>query len=181
MPWVPSVRWRAARGCQVATARVDRPLTLRVDGATVDTRLVDRGESLLSVLRRTSHPAAKLACGRGECGACTVLVGDRPVMACTRLADTVDCDVTTAAGLDADDLRESFADHVGFQCGFCTPGQIVRAESVLRESLYRTRDDVTYAMAGNICRCTGYVQIIDAVMEVLVTRRGQETPCTPLS
>lgn len=146
--------------------------TLRVDGQTVP--VDDLAAPLLDVLRAAGHTAPKRACGRGECGACTVLVGDRAVLACTTLAALVDEDVTTAAGLGAAgaDLRAAFADHAAFQCGFCTPGQIVRAEAVLRENPRRSRPEIARAMAGNVCRCTGYVQIVDAVYAVTEARRA---------
>lgn len=93
-------------------------------------------------------------------------------MSCTLLAGLVREPVTTAAGLGdcGQDLREAFADHLAFQCGFCTPGQVVRAEALLRENPCRSRDEVTRAMAGNVCRCTGYRQIVDAVCEVAAMR-----------
>ncbi|MDQ6524954.1 2Fe-2S iron-sulfur cluster-binding protein [Nocardioides sp. LHD-245] len=144
---------------------------LRVDGDVVPAGAP--GETLLDVLRASGSFAAKQACGRGECGACTVLVGDRAVMSCTMLAALVTDEVTTAAGLGdaAADLRAAFADHAAFQCGFCTPGQVVRAEAVLRESVDRSRDEVVREMSGNLCRCTGYRQIVDAVCAVAQTRQ----------
>ncbi|MFD6883424.1 (2Fe-2S)-binding protein [Rhodococcus sp. NPDC060084] len=151
---------------------------------TVQTVCTRPGDTLLDVLRSNGHTAPKGACGRGECGACTVLVGDRAVLSCVTLAATVTAPVTTATGLaeSARDLRESFADCAGFQCGFCTPGQIARAEAVLREAALQeagnrclSRDEIAAAMSGNICRCTGYVQIVDAVHRVAASRLGEET------
>lgn len=145
---------------------------LRVDGDVVPAGAP--GASLLEVLRGAGIFAAKQACGRGECGACTVLVGDRAVMSCTMPAAVVTDEVTTAAGLgdDAADLRAAFADHAAFQCGFCTPGQVVRAAAVLRESVDRSRDEIAREMSGNICRCTGYRQIVDAVCAVAESRQA---------
>lgn len=145
--------------------------TLRVDGAVVPAGAP--GATLLDVLRATGHTAPKAACRRGECGACTVLVGDRAVMSCTMLAVLVAHEVTTAAGLGeaGAELRAAFADHAAFQCGFCTPGQVVRAEAVLRERVDRGREEIAREMSGNICRCTGYRQIVDAVCAVAKTRR----------
>ncbi|MEV8511573.1 2Fe-2S iron-sulfur cluster-binding protein [Dactylosporangium sp. NPDC051484] len=151
----------------------DEPVrTLTVDGA----RLTITGPphaTLLDELRAAGYTAPKASCRRGECGACTVLVDGRAIMACTTLAALVSADVTTAAGLGeaCDDLRAAFADHAAFQCGFCTPGQVVRAEAVLRENPHRSRDEITRAMAGNVCRCTGYRQIVDAVCAVAQSRR----------
>lgn len=143
--------------------------TITADGAIL--AVPSPGATLLEVLRGSGHEAPKGACRRGECGACTVLVGDAAVMSCTMLAALVTEPVTTAAGLSgSDDLRQAFADRLGFQCGFCTPGQVVRAEAVLRENPARSREEIVAAMAGNICRCTGYRQIIDAVCDVAAQR-----------
>jgi len=145
---------------------------------TVDGQEVALSESdspiLLHTLRDHGFTAPKLSCGRGECGACTVLVGEHAVMACTTLTALVDAPVTTAAGLGpgSDDLRGAFADHAAFQCGFCTPGQLVRAEALLRENPDRSREEFTRELVGNVCRCTGYVQIVDAVCAAAAGRAG---------
>lgn len=127
---------------------------------------VGAGERLLDVLRdRLGLPGTKEACGRGECGACTVLLGGRPVMSCITLAARVREPVETVEGLaeEARPLREAFADAGAFQCGFCTPGQIVRGTAALRAGL--PDDDLTLRrqLSGNICRCTGYTGIVDAM------------------
>ena len=130
------------------------------------------GASLLNVLReRLRLTGAKEACGRGECGACTVLVDGTPVMSCVMLAALVHGEVTTIEGLagEARDLREAFADLGAFQCGFCTPGQIVRATALLREGGHLDERAVREQMSGNVCRCTGYTGIVDAVL--LAARR----------
>lgn len=146
--------------------------------------VVAPGDTLLSVLRNTlGLTGTKESCGRGECGACTVLMGNKPVMSCMLLAVEVGHDVTTIEGLTDTslDLRESFAQAYGFQCGFCTSGQIVRAEALLMRATPESlnRQIVTEAMGGNICRCTGYTQIVDAV-ELCARRRGlwanEDTP-----
>jgi aerobic-type carbon monoxide dehydrogenase small subunit (CoxS/CutS family) len=138
------------------------------------------GVRLLDFLRDTlGLTGTKEACGRGECGACTVLVGGRPILSCIALTDTVSGEVTTIEGLAEEcvTLRQAFADHGSFQCGFCTPGQIVRAAALLREPW---PDDpreheafVRRRMSGNICRCTGYTGIVDAILSVAgATRHG---------
>ncbi len=121
---------------------------------------------------RLGLTGTKGACGRGECGACTVLVGDNAVMSCITLALEVDDDVTTVEGLadSASDVGEAFADNFGFQCGYCTSGQVVRAEALLRKRLALSRADIVAAMSSNICRCTGYTQIFDAVEQVAAIR-----------
>ena len=139
---------------------------LRVNGQDVDVDVAP-GDSLLHVLRdRLRLTGAKEACGRGECGACTVLVDGTPVMACVTLAMLVRGEVTTIEGLadEARDLREAFADAGAFQCGYCTPGQIVRATALLRQGMPVGEQAVRFEMSGNICRCTGYTQIVDAVL-----------------
>jgi aerobic-type carbon monoxide dehydrogenase small subunit (CoxS/CutS family) len=129
------------------------------------------GAMLLDILReRLGLTGTKEACGRGECGACTVQIGGVPRLACITLAELVDAPVTTIEGLGAewDDLRRAFADQGGFQCGFCTSGQIVHAAAILAEGLpengAEAERELRHRLSGNICRCTGYVGIIDAVM-----------------
>ncbi len=146
--------------------------TLRVNGRAVEVAFAP-GESLLRVLReRLRLTGAKEACGRGECGACTVLVDGLPVMSCVMLAAVVRGEVTTVEGLadEARDLRAAFADAGAFQCGYCTPGQIVRAAALVREAGPADERTVRLQMSGNVCRCTGYTQIVDAVLRVWQAR-----------
>ena len=144
-------------------------LRLVVNGsqAAVDTA---PAATLLDVLR--SHlglTGTKEACGRGDCGACTVLVGDRAVPSCLVLAARVDEPVRTVEGLaaDASALRESFADRGGLQCGYCTPGLVVRAHQLIESGECDTSsdDEVRQALAGNFCRCTGYNGVVAAVQQ----------------
>lgn len=147
--------------------------SLTVNGARHDI-VIDPGERLLAVLRdRLGLTGTKEACGLGECGACTVLIGGRPRQACVTLAATVDEDVLTVEGLARCDggLRASFAEHGGFQCGFCTPGQLISAHAVL-ERCGRDGDTphevwIRSQMTGNVCRCTGYGGIVRAVVAVM--------------
>lgn len=137
---------------------------------------VNPGDTLLTILRdHLGLTGAKGSCERGECGACTVLISNRPVASCVLLTVEVTGEVTSIEGLTdrSRDLRESFADNYGFQCGYCTSGQIVRAESLLTSAAPGSLDraQVAAAMSGNICRCTGYSQIVDAV-ESCARRRG---------
>lgn len=146
--------------------------TLRVNGRAHDVAAAP-GDTLLRVLRdKLGLTGSKEACSRGECGACTVLIDGVPVMSCMQLAGLVRGEVTTIEGLDeeARDLREAFADKGAFQCGFCTPGQIVRAAALVREGPAGDEATVRLQMSGNICRCTGYTQIADAVLEVWRSR-----------
>ena len=153
---------------------------LKVNGATQEIDAAP-GATLLSVLRGRLHlKGAKEACGRGECGSCTVLIDGVPVMACLTLAARIRGEVTTVEGLTEEfrDLREAFADLGGFQCGFCTSGQLVRAAALLRAGLPQSRAEaetfIRYEMSGNICRCTGYNGIVDAIWATAEKRRSQQ-------
>ncbi len=156
-------------------------MRLRVNGRPVEVTY-EPGESLLHVLRdRLRLTGAKEACGRGECGACTVLIDGMPVMSCVTLAAVARGEVTTIEGLrdEARDLREAFADRGAFQCGYCTPGQIVRAAALVREQGPADERTVRVQMSGNICRCTGYTQIVDAVLGVWQQRSAARSSTGP--
>ena len=147
--------------------------TLTVNGRPIEIG-VEPDDRLLDVLRdRLGLLGTKEACGRGECGACTVLVRGRPVMSCLVLAARVDS-VETIEGLreEARALREAFADTGAFQCGFCTPGQIVRGIALLREGLPADEQTLRREISGNICRCTGYSGIVRALRLAEHTRPG---------
>lgn len=153
-----------------------------VNGAAIEVEATPEA-MLLDVLRGPlGLTGAKGGCRRGECGACTVLVGGRPIMACLQLATLVDAPVFTIEGLSNElaPLRAAFADCGGFQCGFCTPGQIVQASAVLAAGLPAGRGEaeqaIRKAMSGNICRCTGYVGIVEAMLRVATGAELQETP-----
>ena len=138
----------------------------RINGLPVEFEALP-GVRLLEILRvRLRLVGAKLACGRGECGACTVLVDGKPIMACTTLARKVDGhEVETIEGLASESklLREAFADMGAFQCGFCTPGQIVTGTAILRAGIPPREQDIRKMLSGNICRCTGYQSIVKAI------------------
>jgi aerobic carbon-monoxide dehydrogenase small subunit len=145
-------------------------LRMTVNDEAVET-LVDSHETLLEVLReRLQLTGTKHGCELGECGACTVLLDDEPVLSCLVLA--VECEgrrVATieglAAGGELHPLQDAFADLGGSQCGYCSPGMIMTAKALLDRQPHPTRDEVKAALAGNLCRCTGYLQIVDAVMK----------------
>jgi aerobic-type carbon monoxide dehydrogenase small subunit (CoxS/CutS family) len=141
---------------------------MQVNGVSVQSAAFAPDERLLDVLReRLRLTGTKEACGRGECGACTVLIGGRPVLSCITLAARVTGQVETIEGLadESRPLREAFADRGAFQCGYCTPGQIVRGVSLLREGLPATETELRRAVSGNVCRCTGYGAIIEALRD----------------
>jgi carbon-monoxide dehydrogenase small subunit len=133
--------------------------------------LFDGYKSLLEVLREDlGLTGTKHGCELGECGACAVLMNGRPVLSCLVLGVTCDgAEVTTIEGLDEGPalhpLQEAFADLGGAQCGYCTPGIILTAKHLLDTNPSPTRADIAQALSGNLCRCTGYLQIFEAVEE----------------
>jgi carbon-monoxide dehydrogenase small subunit len=151
---------------------------LRVNGQPTVVESSWLGESLLFVLReRLGLYGTKNACEQGECGSCSVLVDGQLVCSCLELAAAaVGCDITTVEGLDPagalSDVQQAFVDHGAVQCGFCTPGLIVAVHDLLDRA--RTPSDLTIreALAGNLCRCTGYGRIVAAVQAVAERRTG---------
>jgi carbon-monoxide dehydrogenase small subunit len=127
------------------------------------------GESLLTTLRdRLGLPGSKNACEQGECGSCSVLLDGVLVCSCLVLSAQVDGhEVVTVEGLGAggspNRVQEAFADAGAVQCGFCTPGLVVAADDLLRRIPNPTDDEIREALSGNLCRCTGYAKILDAV------------------
>jgi carbon-monoxide dehydrogenase small subunit len=117
----------------------------------------------------------KEGCGSGECGACTVIVNGDAVNSCLYLAAEIDGkEIQTIEGLASSDgtlhpLQKSFVENGGIQCGFCSPGMIMSAKALLNENQNPTTEEIKHALAGNICRCTGYIQIIDSVRAVTIT------------
>ena len=140
--------------------------------------LVEPRWTLLFVLReRLGLTGSKAGCERGECGACTVLVDGVPRYACMTLAAEVQGrEVTTVEGLmDGEQLgvvQKAFAEHDAFQCGYCTPGQIMAAEGLLRANPTPGREQVRQGMSGNICRCGAYAHIVQAVEKAAGLRKG---------
>jgi len=144
------------------------PLALRVNGELVELAVAP-GRTLLELLREDLNlTGTKHGCELGECGACAVLVDGRPVTSCLLLAVECDgADIVTVEGLATDarlsPLQEAFADAGAAQCGYCTPGFLVTAKALLDEKPDATRDEIRNALSGNLCRCTGYLQIFEAV------------------
>ncbi len=130
---------------------------------------VNANETMLSVLReRLDFTGTKEGCGAGECGACTVIVDNKPVNACMVLAPELDgMHISTVEGLAKDGqlspLQEAFIEHAALQCGFCTPGFLMTATALLRENPHPTRQEIKEGISGNLCRCTGYKRIVEAI------------------
>jgi aerobic-type carbon monoxide dehydrogenase small subunit (CoxS/CutS family) len=144
-------------------------VALRVNGKAVSVE-ADGSELLADVLRdRLGLYGTHLGCHEGVCGTCTVLLDGVPVRACLVLAGQADgSTVTTVEGLADGDaltpLQAAFVEHGAAQCGFCTPGMLVSATALLRDEPQPSTDRIREALAGNICRCTGYAKIVDAVL-----------------
>jgi carbon-monoxide dehydrogenase small subunit len=145
-------------------------IQLRINGAEAQADCWE-GESLLYTLReKLGYPGSKNACEQGECGSCSVLLDGTLVCACLVLAAQADGhDVTTVEGLaDGDDLdpvQQAFVDAGAVQCGFCTPGLIVATTDLLARIPDPSDDEIREALSGNLCRCTGYEKIFDAVRQ----------------
>ena len=143
-------------------------ISLEVNGRPTEAS-VDPNLSLLELLRdEGAATEVKLGCGEGVCGTCTVLLDGEPVNSCLMFAVQADgCKVTTVRGLapegELHPLQRSFLDHAGSQCGFCTPGMIVTAKWYLDRHPQADREELRRALAGNLCRCTGYTKILDAL------------------
>jgi aerobic carbon-monoxide dehydrogenase small subunit len=143
-------------------------IALSVNGERLETD-VWAGESLLTTLRdRLGLPGSKNACEQGECGSCSVLLDGTLVCSCLVLAAQADGhELVTVEGLGTDGnlnrVQEAFAEAGAVQCGFCTPGLVVAADDLLRRISDPTDDEIREALSGNLCRCTGYAKILDAV------------------
>jgi carbon-monoxide dehydrogenase small subunit len=151
-----------------AAKRMKRLLTLNVNGQSYDLA-ISPNRTLLEVLREDiGLTGTKRGCNEGDCGACTVLLNDEPVPSCMILAvDAHDQEIITIEGLAVDGLlhpvQQAFIDHGALQCGFCTPGMILTAVYLLDQNPNLSDEEIRSGLAGNLCRCTGYVQILEAV------------------
>ncbi|MBI5275848.1 MAG: 2Fe-2S iron-sulfur cluster binding domain-containing protein [Burkholderiales bacterium] len=152
-----------------------RILTLKVNGRVRD--VAARSSALLlEVLRDTlGMTGTKQGCDGGECGACTVLVDGEPRLACITLASSAaGRKVETIEGLAVNGrmsaLQQAFHEKLGTQCGFCTPGMVMSAEALLRREPNPTEEQVREALSGNLCRCTGYVKIVESVLSAAEAR-----------
>jgi carbon-monoxide dehydrogenase small subunit len=143
-------------------------ITLNVNNETYD-MVAYPNRTLLEVLRDDLHlTGTKESCGEGVCGSCTVLVDGTPVRSCLTLAVAVQGkEITTIEGLSAGEklhpVQEAFVNHHAIQCGFCSPGMILTSYALLAENPNPTEKEIRRAISGNVCRCTGYAKIVEAV------------------
>lgn len=152
-------------------------LTCTVNG-TEHTVLADTRDTLLELLRdRIGLTGTKEGCGNGNCGTCTVLMDGATVNACLILAlEAPGRDIVTIEGLSEGGqmhpIQEALVEHGGTQCGFCTPGIVLSAKALLDANPQPTEADIRHAIAGNLCRCTGYGKIVEAIAAAASTMRG---------
>lgn len=160
-----------------------KPLQFRLNGAEKAV-FVEEGANLLDALRQgTGDTSPKWGCGQGTCGACTVLVDGAPRLACLTLAETVEGrSLETASGLETAGqsdarhaLQTTFMVHFAAQCGFCTSGMLMAAKALLDRNPRPTREEVAEAISGNLCRCTGYEPIIEAILDAAGSARPGRT------
>ena len=157
-------------------SKADHPVTLTVNGRTY-TRQVPARKLLSDFLRQDlSLTGTHVGCEHGVCGTCTVSVDGQTVRSCLMFAVQADgCAVRTVEGLgtmqNMHPLQQAFWEKHGLQCGFCTPGMLMTAQELLQSNPAPTREQVADAISGNLCRCTGYETIIDAIMSAAATMR----------
>ena len=153
---------------EVATKKT---IKLKVNGKE-HTLEVGANETLVEVLReKLGLTGTKIGCNRGECGACTVLIDGETTLSCLTLA--IECEgreVLTIEGLensktgDLDPIQEAFIENFGIQCGFCTPGMVMSAKALLEKNPNPSEEEVKEGIQGNLCRCTGYTQIVESIL-----------------
>jgi carbon-monoxide dehydrogenase small subunit len=160
---------------------VKQLIKLTVNGNRYD-MMVSPNETLADAVRRQLRlTGTKISCNQGDCGACTMLIDSKPLLSCLTLAVACeDKDIRTIEGLETngklDPIQRAILEKQGVQCGFCTPGIIMSARALLDENPNPTREEIKRGLSGNLCRCTGYAQIIEAVESVVVANSEQQQP-----
>lgn len=144
-------------------------ITLCVNGVNHELA-VNPNETLLHVLRdKLSKTGARPGCEQGNCGTCTVLIDGSPIKSCLMLAiDAIGHEITTIEGLDNTYIQKAFVKHQGFQCGYCTPGFIMNITGLLNKYKHPTEEQIKQWMTSNICRCTGYEEIRNAIEDTIL-------------
>jgi aerobic-type carbon monoxide dehydrogenase small subunit (CoxS/CutS family) len=154
-------------------------LHLTVNGKSAEWTIAP-AELLLDVLRRQGYFGVKRGCEKGECGACTVLVNGKPINSCLMFAAQAEgCVILTIEGVARDGrldpLQEAFLDHGAVQCGFCTGGMVLSAKALLDRHPHPAEDEVREALAGHLCRCTGYKKPVEAVLAAARKKKVKRT------
>lgn len=157
-----------------------RALTLHVNGRTVEIS-VPSHRTLLEALRDAGFVDVKRGCEKGDCGACAVLIDGQAIDACLVLAWTAEGrQIVTAAGLGRPDaphpLQTAFIEKGAIQCGYCTPGMIIAAQSLLNSNPDPSEEELRHGLSGNLCRCTGYAKVFDAVRGAAEVMRNEGEP-----
>ena len=155
--------------------RLEKAIPVKINGVSSEL-LAPANETLLDCLRRHGQFEVKNGCEKGDCGACAVQIDGEPVDSCLTLAWTVEGrSITTLEGLNdinkPHPLIAAFVEQGAVQCGYCTPGIIMAAEAMLRETLDPTNEDIALALSGNLCRCTGYTKIFTAIRQAAAVLR----------
>lgn len=150
-------------------------LKLMVNGEKIDSTTKPE-ESLLKFLRRNGFTEVKCGCEKGHCGTCTVILNKKAIKSCITLALQVNHkEIWTVKGMEKFELgrklQESFVNYGAIQCGFCTPGMIMAAKSYLDQDPIPDREEIKKAISGNLCRCTGYKKIVDAIYAVAIEKK----------
>ena len=148
---------------------MEREISFLLNGSEMNIRIQDQWTLLHLLREEIGLTGTKEGCGSGECGACTVIVNGAAINACLYLAADIDeKELLTIEGMAAEDgtlhpIQQAFIENGGIQCGFCSPGMIMSAKALLDENSNPDEEEIKHALAGNICRCTGYLQIFDSV------------------
>lgn len=145
-------------------------VTMNINGENMDLRVAPN-DVLVEVLRKEANlTGTKKGCGQGDCGACTVIIDNKAVLACLTLAmSAAGREITTIEGIadhktgEMNAIQKSFLNHGAVQCGYCTPGMIMSSYNLLKHNANPTRQEIRRALSGNLCRCTGYILILEAV------------------
>jgi carbon-monoxide dehydrogenase small subunit len=160
---------------------MNRKIQFTLNGKSI-TREVPSHRLLLDLLRdEIGLTGTKEGCGTGDCGACTIIMNGKPINSCLVLSGELDgVDVTTIEGLkigpELHSIQKAFIQDGGAQCGYCTPGMLMMSKALLDENPDPSEEDIRFALSGNLCRCTGYAKIIQAVQDAAAMMRSKTSP-----